>query len=198
MSKSDIYVCTRHTKSLDTVKWAWDQRWPWHREIALNNTRTSNLTSQDKFWKPLHQKKPRLELRRSKILIPMESITLQLSKIPFLLHFLRLICFQAMSLALRCLSYDFVGTSLDDSLEDLGTIQVIFSALGHLIHNLHSKLPTPLSFSSEQLNQVLWMHPVLSQKLVTFSWWPSKIWWSYFCKQWSSICIIHTEKVEDI
>lgn len=31
---------------------------------------------------------------------------------------------QAIALALACLSYDFVGTSNDDSSEDLGTIQV--------------------------------------------------------------------------
>lgn len=31
---------------------------------------------------------------------------------------------QTISLALRCLSFDFVGTSLDESTEDLGTIQV--------------------------------------------------------------------------
>lgn len=31
---------------------------------------------------------------------------------------------QAVALALACLSYDFVGTSMDDSSEDLGTIQV--------------------------------------------------------------------------
>lgn len=31
---------------------------------------------------------------------------------------------QALTLALRCLSFDFVGTSLDESTEDLGTIQV--------------------------------------------------------------------------
>ena len=31
---------------------------------------------------------------------------------------------QTVSLALRCLSFDFVGTSLDESTEDLGTIQV--------------------------------------------------------------------------
>jgi len=31
---------------------------------------------------------------------------------------------QAASLVLRCLSYDFVGTSLDESSEDMGTIQV--------------------------------------------------------------------------
>lgn len=31
---------------------------------------------------------------------------------------------QALALALKCLSYDFVGTSLDESSEDLGTIQV--------------------------------------------------------------------------
>ena len=29
-----------------------------------------------------------------------------------------------MSLALRCLSFDFVGTSVDESSDDLGTIQV--------------------------------------------------------------------------
>ena len=34
---------------------------------------------------------------------------------------------QAVALALACLSYDFVGTSMDDSSEDLGTIQVSFS-----------------------------------------------------------------------
>ena len=31
---------------------------------------------------------------------------------------------QAVSLALQCLSFDFVGTCLDESAEDLGTIQV--------------------------------------------------------------------------
>lgn len=31
---------------------------------------------------------------------------------------------QALSLSLACLSFDFVGTCLDDSTEDLGTIQV--------------------------------------------------------------------------
>ncbi|MCO5551769.1 hypothetical protein L7F22_005272 [Adiantum nelumboides] len=31
---------------------------------------------------------------------------------------------QAINLALKCLSYDFVGTSLDESSEDLGTIQI--------------------------------------------------------------------------
>lgn len=31
---------------------------------------------------------------------------------------------QAVSLALQCLSFDFVGTCLDESSEDLGTIQV--------------------------------------------------------------------------
>ncbi len=31
---------------------------------------------------------------------------------------------QGVSLALQCLSFDFVGTCLDDSSEDLGTIQV--------------------------------------------------------------------------
>ena len=31
---------------------------------------------------------------------------------------------QAMSLALSCLSYDFIGTCLDESSEDLATIQV--------------------------------------------------------------------------
>lgn len=31
---------------------------------------------------------------------------------------------QAISLALQCLSFDFVGTCLDESSEDLGTIQV--------------------------------------------------------------------------
>ena len=31
---------------------------------------------------------------------------------------------QAVALALKCLSFDFVGTSLDESSEDLGTIQV--------------------------------------------------------------------------
>ena len=35
-----------------------------------------------------------------------------------------LIWMQAIALALACLSYDFVGTSNDDSSEDLGTIQV--------------------------------------------------------------------------
>ena len=31
---------------------------------------------------------------------------------------------QAVQLALQCLSFDFVGTCLDESSEDLGTIQV--------------------------------------------------------------------------
>ena len=31
---------------------------------------------------------------------------------------------QAVAVALQCLSYDFVGTCLDESSEDLGTIQV--------------------------------------------------------------------------
>lgn len=31
---------------------------------------------------------------------------------------------QALSLALKCLSFDFVGTSLDESSEDLGTVQI--------------------------------------------------------------------------
>lgn len=31
---------------------------------------------------------------------------------------------QALLLALQCLSFDFVGTCLDDSSEDFGTIQV--------------------------------------------------------------------------
>lgn len=31
---------------------------------------------------------------------------------------------QAVALALSCLSYDFIGTCLDESSEDLGTIQV--------------------------------------------------------------------------
>ena len=35
-----------------------------------------------------------------------------------------LVLVQAIALALACLSYDFVGTSNDDSSEDLGTIQV--------------------------------------------------------------------------
>ena len=34
---------------------------------------------------------------------------------------------QALSLALQCLSFDFVGTCLDDSSEDFGTIQVCLS-----------------------------------------------------------------------
>ncbi len=34
------------------------------------------------------------------------------------------VCVQAVSLALQCLSFDFVGTCLDESAEDLGTIQV--------------------------------------------------------------------------
>lgn len=32
---------------------------------------------------------------------------------------------QAVSLALSCLSYDFIGTCTDESSEDLGTIQVL-------------------------------------------------------------------------
>ena len=34
---------------------------------------------------------------------------------------------QALLLALQCLSFDFVGTCLDDSSEDFGTIQVSFN-----------------------------------------------------------------------
>ena len=37
---------------------------------------------------------------------------------------------QAVAVALQCLSYDFVGTCLDESSEDLGTIQVQLH--GHL------------------------------------------------------------------
>lgn len=33
-------------------------------------------------------------------------------------------CFQGLSLASQCLSYDFVGTLLDDSAEEICTIQV--------------------------------------------------------------------------
>lgn len=36
---------------------------------------------------------------------------------------------QGLSLALQCLSFDFVGTCLDESAEDLGTIQVPPSSL---------------------------------------------------------------------
>lgn len=36
---------------------------------------------------------------------------------------------QAVQLALQCLSFDFVGTCLDESSEDLGTIQVPSGAL---------------------------------------------------------------------
>jgi len=35
----------------------------------------------------------------------------------------------AISLSLRCLSYDFVGTSLDESSEEFGTVQVSHSSL---------------------------------------------------------------------
>lgn len=31
---------------------------------------------------------------------------------------------QALSLSLKCLSFDFVGTSLDESSEEFGTVQV--------------------------------------------------------------------------
>ena len=37
---------------------------------------------------------------------------------------------QAVQLALQCLSFDFVGTCLDESSEDLGTIQVPSGACG--------------------------------------------------------------------
>ena len=40
---------------------------------------------------------------------------------------------QAMSLALQCLSFDFVGTCLDESAEDLGTIQVHTNQPLHMI-----------------------------------------------------------------
>ena len=39
-------------------------------------------------------------------------------------HLILSVLLQAVALALACLSYDFVGTSMDDSSEDLGTIQV--------------------------------------------------------------------------
>ena len=42
---------------------------------------------------------------------------------------------QAMTLALGCLSYDFIGTCLDESSEDLATIQVL----------LQCSVPQPLS-----------------------------------------------------
>lgn len=32
----------------------------------------------------------------------------------------------ALSLSLKCLSFDFVGTSLDESSEEFGTVQVLF------------------------------------------------------------------------
>lgn len=31
----------------------------------------------------------------------------------------------AISLSLKCLSFDFVGTSLDESSEEIGTVQVL-------------------------------------------------------------------------
>lgn len=37
---------------------------------------------------------------------------------------MRFLGLQALLLALQCLSFDFVGTCLDDSSEDFGTIQV--------------------------------------------------------------------------
>lgn len=40
---------------------------------------------------------------------------------------------QAVQLALQCLSFDFVGTCLDESSEDLGTIQVPSGEI-HLLH----------------------------------------------------------------
>jgi hypothetical protein len=39
--------------------------------------------------------------------------------------FCAVLCFlQGLTLALSCLSFDFVGTCLDDSAEDMSTIQV--------------------------------------------------------------------------
>lgn len=35
----------------------------------------------------------------------------------------------ALSLALKCLSFDFVGTSIDESSEEFGTVQVCFVVL---------------------------------------------------------------------
>ena len=52
---------------------------------------------------------------------------------------------QAVALALQCLSFDFVGTCLDESSEDLGTIQVWMSPLIH-VH------PAAVALQSAQLN----------------------------------------------
>ena len=57
---------------------------------------------------------------------------------------------QAVALALACLSYDFVGTSMDDSSEDLGTIQVSTS-LGALLVLLPSLLLLPQAIINERL-----------------------------------------------
>jgi hypothetical protein len=47
---------------------------------------------------------------------------------------------QGLTLALSCLSFDFVGTCLDDSAEDMSTIQVTKQTSQQLMHcNLRAK-----------------------------------------------------------
>lgn len=50
---------------------------------------------------------------------------------------------QAVQLALQCLSFDFVGTCLDESSEDLGTIQVPSGGASWLGHEAGSAGTTP-------------------------------------------------------
>ena len=49
---------------------------------------------------------------------------LQACSFPHAVYHCIFVCLQAISLALSCLSFDFVGTCIDDSAEEMATIQV--------------------------------------------------------------------------
>lgn len=55
---------------------------------------------------------------------------------------------QAITLALQSMSYDFVGTCLDESSEDLGTIQVRLTVQSHA--------PGTPYVTSHGLNTIMW------------------------------------------
>ena len=42
----------------------------------------------------------------------------------------------ALSLSLKCLSFDFVGTSIDESSEEFGTVQVFHLVINYLSFNI--------------------------------------------------------------
>ena len=70
---------------------------------------------------------------------------------------------QALSLALQCLSFDFVGTCLDDSSEDFGTIQV------HLLPDWCTSLIFIVFYDSQNLEAVVlhWEIPAAQMSHVT-------------------------------